>query len=60
LSLLGTLAVTQWRDITLGRRYVAVGWTLSVAGRKYHTAAALIDDDRTIVAESEAIWVAMS
>jgi hypothetical protein len=60
LSLLGTLAVTQWRDITLGRRYVAVGWTLSVAGRKNHTAAALIDDDRTIVAESEAIWVAIS
>ncbi|WP_068278704.1 hypothetical protein [Aldersonia kunmingensis] len=59
LCLLGTLSVTKWQAITVGKRYVAVGWTLSVSGRKHHTAAALIDDDRNIVAESEAIWVAI-
>lgn len=57
--LLGTLAVTQQRALTAEERFVVVGWTVSVAGRKHHSAAALIDGDGEVAAQSEAIWIAV-
>ncbi|MFH5208901.1 hypothetical protein [Antrihabitans spumae] len=60
ICLLGQLSVVQRRPIHVGDQLVAVGWTLAVSGRKYRTAAALVDTDGVTVAQSEAVWIALT
>ena len=60
LCLHGTLTVWQRRAIHVGDRLVAVGFTLSQMGRKYQTAAALLDGNGVVIGQSEAIWIALA
>lgn len=57
ICLLGTLTAHVQRDLRLGERFVAVGWTLERRDRTVHTASALVDDNGITVASAWAVWV---
>ena len=57
LGLLGTMTAHRNRDVYLGERLVAVGWTVERRGRSTRTASALLDERGDVVASACAIWV---
>ncbi|MET4637191.1 hypothetical protein [Mycetocola sp. 2940] len=57
LGLLGTLTAHRNRDVLLGERLVAVGWTVQRHGRSTQTASALLDGRGDVVASARAVWV---
>ncbi|MET1042877.1 MAG: hypothetical protein ABWX59_02000 [Microbacteriaceae bacterium] len=57
LGLLGTLTAHQNRDVFLGERLVAVGWTIEQHGRSTQTASALLDERGDVVASAGAVWI---
>lgn len=57
LGLLGTLTAHQNRDLFLGERLVAVGWTVERHDRSTQTASALLDERGDVVASARAVWV---
>jgi hypothetical protein len=57
LGLLGTLTAHQNRDVFLGERLVAVGWTVEHHDRSTQTASALLDERGDVVASARAVWV---
>ncbi|MET1051137.1 MAG: hotdog fold domain-containing protein, partial [Mycetocola sp.] len=57
LGLLGTLTAHLDRDVFLGERLVAVGWTVERHGRSTRTASALLDERGDVVASARAVWV---
>lgn len=59
LSLLGTLTVTQHRQIAGGELLAAVGWTRSTGNRSTATSSALVDEQGTVVASANAVWIAL-
>jgi hypothetical protein len=58
IALLGTLEARLERDVTVGERLVVVGWTRALEGRKLQSASALIAENRSIVAQALATWIA--
>jgi len=57
LGLLGTLTAHLNRDVFLGERLVAVGWTVERHDRSTQTASALLDERGDVVASARAVWV---
>ncbi|WP_168627462.1 MULTISPECIES: hypothetical protein [unclassified Cryobacterium] len=57
LGLLGTLTAHRNRDVFLGERLVAVGWTIEQHGRSAQTASALLDERGDVVASARAVWI---
>lgn len=57
IALLGRLRVRRERDVAVGERLVAVGWSLAAEGRKHRTASALLDSDGAIVGRGVATWI---
>jgi len=57
IALLGRLTVRREREVRVGERLVAVGWTVSAEGRKHLTRSALIDAGGEVVAAADAAWV---
>jgi hypothetical protein len=57
LGLLGTLEAHRNRDVFLGERLVAVGWTIEHHGRSTQTASALLDERGDVVASARAVWI---
>ena len=57
IGLLGTLAAHLNRDVHVGERLVAVGWTLEKHGRSTRTASALLDERGDVVASARAVWI---
>jgi len=57
IGLLGTLTAHRNRDVLLGERLVAVGWTAEQHGRSTRTASALLDESGEVVASARAVWV---
>ncbi len=57
LGLLGTLAAHQHRDVFVGERLVAVGWTIDRRRRSTQTASALLDERGDVVASARAVWI---
>ena len=57
--LLGTFRARITRDVRTGERLIAVGWTNREDGRKFLSASALLDEAGTLVAASEAVWIAV-
>jgi hypothetical protein len=43
--------------VRVGEPVVAVGWELRAAGRKRHTASALLDADGRALALAQALWI---
>ena len=59
ICVLGTQTVEQYADLVPGSAYAVVGWTDARGTRSYRTSSALVDDAGTIVAASNATWVAL-
>lgn len=57
LALLGSLTAHRVREVALGERLVAIGWTLGSGTRSHRTASALLDEDGAVVASARAVWV---
>lgn len=57
IGLLGTLTAHRNRDVLLGERLVALGWTAEQHGRSTRTASALLDESGEVVASARAVWV---
>ncbi|WP_166878782.1 hypothetical protein [Salinibacterium sp. ZJ450] len=57
VGLLGTLTAHRNRDVFLGERLVAVGWTVEHHGRSTQTASALLDERGDVVASARAVWI---
>lgn len=57
LGLLGTLTAHRNRDVFVGERLVAVGWTVAFHGRSTQTTSALIDERGDVVASARAVWI---
>lgn len=57
IGLLGTLTAHRNRDVFVGERLVAVGWTEAHHGRSTQTASALLDESGTVVASARAVWI---
>ncbi|HYI34721.1 MAG TPA: hypothetical protein VEX88_14770 [Glaciibacter sp.] len=57
LGLLGTLTAHRNRDVFLGERLVAVGWTIERHSRSTQTASALLDEHGDVVASACAVWI---
>jgi hypothetical protein len=56
-SVLARLAVRIDAPLYANREYVAMSWPLGEDGRKRHAAAALYDEDGSVVALSRALWI---
>lgn len=57
--LLGSLRAHQKRPIHVGEEVVVVGWTTRTGTRSVSTASAILDEDGSVVASAEAVWVAL-
>lgn len=57
IGLLGTMTAHRNRDVFVGERLVAVGWTLGHHGRSTETASALLDERGDVVASARAVWI---
>ena len=57
VSLLGRLAVEIRRRPKPGRRLIVAAWPDRSEGRKHFASAALLDNDRDIIAAANALWV---
>jgi hypothetical protein len=57
--LLGSLQASQVRPVDVAENLVVVGWTRSVGRRSVQTASAMIDEDGSVVASAQAVWVAV-
>ena len=57
ICFLGTLSAHSGREVHVGERLVAVGWTLERRGRSIETASVLVDDSGATVASARAVWV---
>jgi len=57
IGLLGTLTAHRNRDVFVGERLVAVGWTVEHHGRSTQTASALLDERGEVVASARAVWI---
>jgi hypothetical protein len=57
VALLGRMAAGRERELRVGEGLVAVGWSLGAAGRKHHSASALLDADGDVVARARATWI---
>jgi hypothetical protein len=57
ICFLGTLMAHADRDVLVGERLVAVGWTLERRGRSIDTASVLVDERGATVASARAVWV---
>jgi hypothetical protein len=56
-SVLARLAVRIDAPLRAGRPYVTLAWPLGEDGRKRSAAAALYDEDGSVVAASRALWI---
>jgi hypothetical protein len=57
VALLGRMSAAREREIRVGERLVAVGWSLGADGRKHTSASALLDADGAVVARARATWI---
>ena len=57
VALLGRMSAAREREIRVGERLVAVGWSLGADGRKHTSASALLDADGEVVARARATWI---
>lgn len=57
MCFLGTLNAHVDRDVLVGERLVAVGWTVERRGRSIETASVLVDEGGATVASAKAVWV---
>jgi hypothetical protein len=60
ISLLGRLTAVRHRDVAVGERLVAVGWSRGADGRKRFTSSALIDADGDTIARADAVWIELA
>jgi len=56
-GVLGTMAAHCSRQVRVGERLVAVGWTVAQHGRSISTASALLDHRGNLVACASTVWV---
>ncbi len=54
---LGSLSARAEAELRVGERYIALGWSLSVDGRKYTSGTALYSEAGELVARARAIWI---
>lgn len=59
LCLLGTMTASVERRPRIGERLVAYSWTRAQHSRRFETSAVLIDDSQSVVARSDATWIAV-
>lgn len=57
VAVLGRLAARIERLAEIGRTYTAVGWVLDRDGRKFHTAAAILDSRHSPLGLARATWI---
>ena len=56
---LGRMAAVVSQPIEIGRRYVAIAWSLATQGRKSFAATAIIDDTGEVVGSARQTWISL-
>lgn len=59
-ALLGTLATRILAEVTVGERYVVIGWPIAAEGRKWHGGSAIYDADGRLLAYARGTWIDVS
>lgn len=60
MTLLGRLAVDIFRRPKPGERLIAAAWRTGEEGRKHFSSSILLDEDREIIAASNALWIELN